>query len=175
MKSSRLAWHWTAVIGLGTLVAAMLWVISVQVFLVLLSPTGHWQGPGLSHVTVSSVDSDPDNQITDNVTVQHGDEELNLRMLKAEARALHPRDEVWILDNYWAGGLRPDQFRLTPQRLLLEYPQPALLLSLWAIWRIRKAMAREEQRRTEGPRTVWRDEYHLRAERFAQPEKPQEP
>jgi len=175
MQISRQTWHWTFLIGLWTVVAAVTWVISIQAFLVLLSPTGFWQGFAVAHVTVTSVDSDPDSQITDNVTVQQGDDERSLRMLKTEARELHPQDQVWIIDNYWAGGLRPDHFRLTPQRLLLEFPEPILLLAILGIWRTRRAQAKEAKRQPIGPRKVWRDEYYLRADRFAKEEKPEEP
>jgi hypothetical protein len=175
METPRQAWHWTALIGLWTLVAAVVWVVSVQAFLVLMSPTGHWQGFGVAHVTVTAVDPDPNSQLTDNVTVQEGDEERDLRMLKTECREIHTHDQIWILDNYWAGGLRPDHFRLTPQRLLLEFPEPILLLAFWGIWRIRKAQAKAQKQQSSGPRKVWRDEFHLRADRFAKDEKAEKP
>ncbi len=167
MRISRQARHWIALGGLWTLVAAVAWIVSVQAFLVLMAPFGTWQAPAMARVTVVSVDRDPDSQLTDNLTVQQGEEERTLRMLKAECRELRPQDEVWILDNYYAGGLRPDHFRLTPLRLLLEYPEPLILLALWGIWRVRKAQARDEAAALTRPRTVWKDEFHLRAQRFA--------
>jgi len=170
MRISRQTRHWIALIGLWTLVAAVAWIVSVQGFLVLMAPSGGWRFPSVALVTVTAVDRDPDNQLTDSVTVQEGDQERSLRMLKAECREIRAEDEIWILNNYWAGGLRPDQFRLSPQRLLMEYPEPLLLLAFWGIWRVRKAQARERQKELERPRTVWRDEFYRRAERFARDE-----
>lgn len=167
MLISRQARHWSFLIGWWTLVAAVAWIVSVQGFLVLMAPFGHWQLPALARVTITSVDRDPDSQLTDNVTAQQGDRERVLRMPKAECRELRAQEEIWVLDNYYAGGLRPDHFRGTPLRLLLEYPEPLLLLAFWGIWKVRKAQATERKRDLERPRKVWKDEFHLRAERFA--------
>jgi hypothetical protein len=167
MRIPRQARHWTALIGWWTLAAAVAWIVSVQGFLVLMSPFGDWQVPAFARVVVTSVDRDPDSLLTDNVTAQQGDRERYLRMPKAECRQIRPQDEIWVLDNYFAGGLRPDHFRLTPLRLLLEFPEPLWLLAFWGIRRVRKAQGREKQEELERPRKVWKDEFHLRAERFA--------
>ena len=85
------------------------------------------------------MDRDPDSQITDFVTVKEGEDERVLRLAKAEAEDLRPDDEAWILDAWYADGLRPTQFRLTLLRLLLEYPALLLLPAAFGLWRVRKA------------------------------------
>lgn len=167
MKIASETRHWAALIGWWALVGAVGWIVCVQIFLVLMAPFGQWQLPSVARVTVTAIDRDPDSHLTDFVTVQQNGEERVLPMLKAECREFRPRDEIWILRNYYGGGLRPDQFRLTPLRLLLEYPEPLVALALWGIRRVRKAQARDRRKDLERPRTVWKDEFYLKAERFA--------
>jgi len=166
---SRPAFRWSVLIGLWALVGAVLWILLVQVFLLALNPFCHLQAPGAAHVQVRSVDRDADSQITDFVTVKHGDAERVLRLAKAEAEELRVDDEVWILDAWYADGLRPTQFRLTLLRVLLEYPALLLLPAAWGLWRVRKAKQVADAAPLPPVRRTFTDDFHLRAQRFAKP------
>ena len=161
--------RWSALVGLWALVVAVVWILVVQVFLIVLNPFCHVQLPGITRVEVRSVDRNSDSQLTDFVTVKDGDAERVLNLPKAEAAALRADDEVWILDAWYADGLRPTQFRLTPQRLLLEYPALLLLPAAWALWRVRKARQKAEAAPPPPVRRTFTDDFHLRAQRFAKP------
>lgn len=161
------AWRWTFLIGLWALVGAVLWILAVQTFLIVLNPFCRLQRPGVAWVTVRSVDRDQDSQLTDFVTVKAGQAEEVLRMAKAEAAELRPDDEVWILDAWYADGLRPTQFRLTLLRLLLEYPGLLLLPAGYGLWRVRKARVKAEAAPPPPIRRTFTDDFHLRAQRFA--------
>lgn len=167
---SRPEFRWSALIGLWALVGAVLWILMVQAFLLALNPFCHVQRPGLARVTVRSVDRDADSQITDFVTVKEGGAERVLRLAKAEAEELRADDEVWILDAWYADGLRPTQFRLTPVRVLLEYPALLLLPAAWGLWRVRKARQKADAAPPPPVRRTFTDDFHLRAQRFAKPE-----
>jgi hypothetical protein len=163
MAITRDTQRWIALILLWTVVITVCWIVAVQAFLVLMSPFGVWRWPRIANVTVTRVEADPDNKLTDKV---YADEEAKgrvLAMLKAEAAKLHTDDDIWILENYYVKGLRPDQFRLTPLRLSLEYPEPFFLLALWGIRRIRKAQTKAAKTPPSKPPTVWRDDFHKRA------------
>lgn len=166
---ARPAIRWSILVALWTVVGAVLWIVLVQVFLLALNPFCHAQRPGVAHVEVRSVDRDPDSQITDFVTVKHGDSEQVLKMAKGEAAELRPDDEVWILDAWYADGLRPTQFRLTVLRVLLEYPALLLLPAVWGLWRVRKAKQVADAAPPPPVRRVFTDDFHLRAQRFAKP------
>jgi hypothetical protein len=167
---SRPALRWSALLGLWILVGAVLWIVLIQVFLLVMNPFCHLQRPGANQVMVKSVDRDPDSQITDYVTVKQDDEVQVLRMLKAEAVELKENDEVWILEAWYSDGLRPTQYRLTPHRLVLEYPVLLLLPAAWALWRLRKARQKAEAAPPPPIRRTFTDDFHLRAQRFAKPE-----
>jgi hypothetical protein len=167
---SRPAFRWSALVGLWVLVGAVLWILLVQVLLLALNPFCHLQRPSAARVQVKSVDRDPDNQITDFVTVKQGEDERVRRMIKAEAAELREYDEVWILNAWYSDGLRPTQYLLTPQRLLLEYPVVLLLPAAWALWRLRKAREKAEAAPPPPIRRTFTDDFHLRAQRFAKPE-----
>ena len=167
---SRPALRWSALIGAWVLVAAVLWIVLVQVMLLALNPFCHLQRPSAAQVMVKSVDRDPDSQLTDFVTVKQGEDERVLRMLKAEAAELHEYDEAWILNAWYSDGLRPTQYRLTPHRLLLEYPVVLLLPAAWILWRLRKARQKAEAAPPPPIRRTFTDDFHLRAQRFAKPE-----
>lgn len=167
MALSRSALRWSALLGIWTLVGAVLWLVSVQVFLLALNPFCRLKQPGIARVVVTSLDRDPDSQITDFVTVKQGDQERVLRMTKSEVRDLRVDDEVLILDSWYEDNLRPTQFRLTPQRLLLEYPVLLLLPAAFALWRVRKARQQEEAEPPPPVRRTFTDDFHLRAQRFA--------
>lgn len=172
MPISRATWRWTALIGLWTVVAAICWLMAIQVFMVLLHSFGTWQAPGIARVKILRIDQDDNSAFTDYVLAQQGEQERTLCMLKAESGELRPDEDVWILDNYYATPLRPAQFRLTPWRLLVEYPQPLLILALLGIWRIRKAQAKALQVIQEQPRKTFQDDFHARARRFGGPQDP---
>jgi hypothetical protein len=93
-----------------------------------------------------------------------------LALGKAEAAELRANDEVWILDAWYADGLRPTQFRLTPLRLLLEYPALLLLPAAFGLWRVRKARQKADAAPPPPVRHTFTDDFHLRAQRFAKPE-----
>jgi len=152
-----------AVVGMGG------WLMVVQFLLVTLTPAGSWQWPAVRKVVVVAIDNDPQSAFTD-IAVQSGDEAEegeSISLLKKEREGLRVGDQVWVLDNYYHTRLRPPQFRLTPQRLLLEYPEPLLILALWAILRLRRAQARTlaQENDPNRPRTVIRDDFHTRAGR----------
>jgi hypothetical protein len=148
------------------------WLMAVQVLLVAFSPTGRWQWPGIAKATVLRIDWDPETQrLTGGVLVREGVGERAFRMAVAEAAELEVDQEAWILHNYFADGLRPSAFRLGPLRLLLEYPLLVAGPALWGIRRLRRAQARALQAARDAapaPR-VWKDEFHLKAQRFANP------
>ena len=142
----------------------------VQVFLLAMNPFCHLQRPSAANVVVKSVDRDPNSAITDYVTVKQGEDERMLRMLKGEAEELREYDEVWILNAWYSDGLRPTQYRLTPHRLLLEYPFLLLLPAAWALWQLRKVRQAVEATPPPLIRRTFTDDFHLRAQRFAKPE-----
>lgn len=167
---SRSALRWSVLIGLWALMGAVLWLMVVQGFLLALNPFCHLQRPGVNRVTIRSVDRDPDSQLTDYLTVKEGEEERVIRMAKAEAAELRADDEAWILDAWYTDGLRPTQFRLTPLRLLLEYPALLLLPAAFALWRVRRDRQKEAALPPPPVRRTFKDDFHLRAQRFAKPE-----
>ncbi len=167
---ARPAIRWTVLTALWGLVLAVLWILSVQAFLLALNPFCHLQRPAIARVEVVSVDRNPDSQITDFVTAKHGDETHVLAMGKAEAAELHPEDEVWILDAWYTDGLRPTQFRLTLPRLLLEYPAILLLPVALGFWRVHRARVQADAAPLPPVRRVFTDDFHTRAQRFAKPE-----
>ncbi|HJW73495.1 MAG TPA: hypothetical protein VJ486_11755, partial [Geothrix sp.] len=164
---SRPAFRWPALIGLWALVGTVLWITAVQLFLLALNPFCRLQRPGIAQVSVVSVDRDQDSQITDFVTVKVRDSEQVLRLAKQEAAELHRDDEVWILDAWYADGLRPTQFRLSLLRLLLEYPAMLLLPAAWGLWLVHRARQKADAAPPQPVRRTFTDDFHLRAQRFA--------
>ncbi len=166
---SRPLYRWPALIGLWGLAVAVAWISMVQVFLLAMNPFCHLQRPGLSRLEVVSVDRNQDSQITDFVTAKRGEETRVLTLSKAEAAELREHDEVWILDAWYADSLRPTQFLLTPQRILLEYPILLLLPVALGLWRVRKARQEAEAAPPPPVRRTFTDDFHLRAQRFSKP------
>ena len=164
---SRPAFRWSVLLGTWALMGAVVWIVTVQVFLLALNPFCHVQRPGVSRLEVVSVDRNTDSQITDFVTAKQGDETRVLTLSKAEAAELHADDEVWILDAWYVDSLRPTQFRLTPQRILLEYPGILLLPAAWILWRLRKARQKADAAPPPPVRRTFTDDFHLKAQRFA--------
>ncbi len=109
------------------------------------------------------------------VAVRQGETDRVLRMSKHEAADLRPEDEVWVLDTWYEDNLRPAQFRLTPLRILLEYPFLLLLPAGLALWRLRRARQQAEAAPPPPVRRTFTDDFHLRAQRFAKPQPPEEP
>jgi len=166
MPPKRTTLRWTLLIGLGAVVGFMAWLMVIQLALVLLTPFGTWQKPGVAKVRVVDVFQDVESQFTNFVSVMDGDQVRNLTMLKGESAKLQADEEIWILENYYATTTRPAQFRLTPIRVLLEYPEPLLILALWGIWRIRKSLVKAAVEDPNRERTVLVDDFHKRAQRF---------
>ena len=167
---SRPTIRFAALIGLWGLVGVVVWIVVVQVFLLVMNPFCHLERPGIARLEVVSVDRNQDSQITDYVTAKQGDETRVLTLAKAEAADLHANDEVWILDAWYADGLRPTQFRLTLLRLLLEYPALLLLPAAFGLWRVRKARQKADAEPPPPVRRTFTDDFHLRAQRFDKPE-----
>jgi len=151
---------------------AVVWIVTVQVFLLALNPFCHLQRPGLSRVTVRSVDRNPDSQITDFVSVKVGEETQVLSLSKAEAAELHADDEAWILEAWYQDSLRPTHFRLSLQRVLLEYPMLLLLPVALLLWWVKKARLEAEAAPLPPVRRTFTDDFHLRAQRFGKQEAP---
>jgi hypothetical protein len=168
--ATRQALRWTALVALWALVAAVLWLTAVQTFLVALNPFCQLQRPRVAYLTVTSVDSNPDSQITDFVSVKDGDQTRVLYLSKTEAASLHAEDQVWILEAWYADNLRPTQFRLTLLRVLLEYPWLLLLPAGFGLWSVRRAQAKAEAEPPPPVRRTFTDDFHLRAQRFAKTE-----
>lgn len=166
---SRPAARWTALTLLWTVVGAVVWLTAVQAFLVALNPFCELQRPGLARHAILRVDPNPDSQITDTVTTRQGDAERVLAMTKAEAAALRSEDEAWIMEAWYADGLRPTHFRFTLLRVLLEYPSLLLLPAAWGLWRVRRARQLAEAEPPPPIRRTFTDDFHLRSQRFAQP------
>ena len=178
MTISSNTWRWAAIAGLWVLVGGIGFVVLVQGMLVFFAPFGNWQMPGLAKVEIILVERDEQGRITGKVQARQGNRKRTLVLIKEECLKVEAEEEVWILDNYYAKGARPDQFLLTPQRLLMEYPEPLILLALWGIRRLRRAQSKAAKEVSTQPRAVWRDEFHLKAGRFSDTEesgKPEEP
>jgi hypothetical protein len=166
-------WRLAAILLLWALVGLIAFLMTVQTLLVVLAPRGHWQWPRIATVTVETVVKDEEGRITGEVLAREDDRLREFRFAREEAADLGRDDEIRILENYFAGGARPSAFRFSAWRLLLEYPQPLLLLALVLLRRLHRAKARAEAYVPDIPRKVWKDEFHARAERFG--EEPKEP
>ncbi len=175
MTISSNNWRWAAITGLWILVASIGFVVLVQGMLVFFAPFGEWQVPGIAKVEILLVERDEQGRITGKVDVKREGHERTLTLLKEECLKIEAEEEIWILDNYFAGGARPDQFLLTPWRLLTEYPEPLLLLALLAIRRLRRSQAKAVEEVPDQPRAVWRDEFHMKAARFSETLRPKDP
>ena len=167
MTISPNTWRWSAITGLWVLVASIGFVVLVQGMLVFFAPFGNWQMPGVSKVEILLVERDEQGRITGKVQARRSGRQRTLVLPKEECLKIEAEEEVWILDNYFAGGARPDQFLLTPLRVLTEYPEPFLLLALLGIRRLRRSQIKAAKEIPIQPRAVWRDEFHLKAARFS--------
>jgi hypothetical protein len=175
---SRLAqpiYRWPILTLLWGLVGAAVWLTGVQLLLVAMNPFCHLKTPAVIHVEVVGVDPNPDSQLTDWVNVKQGQRERTLCMAKAEAAALHPEDEVFVLETWYADGLRPTEFRLGLLRLLLEYPLLILLPLGLGLWRMHLIKAEAAAAPLPPVRRTFTDDFHLRAQRFGEPSAPPKP
>ena len=105
---------------------------------------------------------------------EEAEAEPSISLEKAEGKGLTLGEAIWVMDNYHRTPFRPAQFRLTATRLLLEFPEPLLVLALLLILKLRRSQRIHTQREQEAPRerTVLKDDFHSRAQRFANPEDP---
>ncbi len=173
MKRSHPIGLWSALAFLWLWVAASAWVILVQLFVVIWDTPGHWRWPGISKVTVRLIGTDEEGKISGYVWADRDGEDVKLRLARTEAFDLVVDQELWVLHHYRVDGHRPNEFRLTPVRLLGEYPEPLLGLALYLIvglHRRRKAALKAEAEAPRPDRKVWKDDFHSRAERFSKPD-----
>lgn len=176
MTISSNTWRWAAITGLWVLVVSIGFVVLVQAMLVFFAPFGAWQMPGITKVEITNIERDEQGHITGRVLARQGERNRILVLAKGECLKIEAEEEVWVLENYFAGGARPDQFLLTPFRLLTEYPEPLLLLALLGILRLRRSQVKAAAKEISSqPRAVWRDEFHLKAARFSETEEIKEP
>ena len=159
------AYRWPILTLLWGLVGVVVWLTAVQLFLVALNPFCHLKAPALIRVEVLSVDPNPDSQVTDSVNVKQGQRERVLAMGKAEAAALRPEDEVFILETWYADGLRPTEFRFGLLRLLLEYPLLLVFPLGLGLWRMHRIQAAAAAAPLPPVRRTFTDDFHLRAQR----------
>lgn len=175
MTISPNTWRWTAITALWVMVASIGFVVLVQGMLVFFAPFGGWRMPGVAKVEIRNIERDEQGRITGRVLVKQGERDRIIVLPKEECLKIEVEEEVWVLENYFAGGARPDQFLLTPTRLLTEYPEPLILLALLGIRRLRRSLARAEKEIPDLPRAVWRDEFSLKAARFSEKAETREP
>lgn len=170
MTFIRTHWRWAALAALVAWIALGAWLMLIQAFLALWDPLGHWHMPHLAKVSITQVSRDTDGKYTGQVLAKEGDKDRVLLMAVEEAARLDADDEVWVLDHYRAEGNRPSHYVATPLRLLLEYPEPSMLLALWLLTRVRRGQKAAQAKALEPPpggRKVWTDDFHQRAQRFA--------
>ncbi len=168
------AWTWIGIAGLGTGLAVGVWLVVVQFMLTVWDPLGTWQAPGLSKATITQISRDTQGRFTGQVLALEGERPQEFAFSKAECAELEVDEELWVLHNYRTHGNRPGEFRLTPLRLLLEYPEPWMALALWGILRLRRRLAKEALPPAGSEPKVWRDDFHQRAQRFSVPKEPGE-
>ncbi len=167
MAISPNTWRWTAITALWTVVGGIGFVVLVQAMLVFFAPFGEWRMPGIAKVEILLIERDEQGRITGKVDVKRDGHEHTLSMPKEECLKIEPEEEVWILENYFQDGARPNHFLLTPVRLLAEYPEPLMVLALLAILRLRRSLAKAAKEIPDQPRAVWHDEFYLKAGRFS--------
>ena len=165
MAISRQGMYKAALVVLWALACGVIWLMITQAFVMRISAPGTWRWPRIYQVTVVQIVQDELDMFADKPLVNDGHHDRAIHLPKAECRDLKPGDEIWVLDNYYATPVRPEQFRLSLRRLLVEFPEPLLLLFLVGIWRVRKALAKA-QRDVPPPTVFFKDDFHRRADRF---------
>jgi len=161
--------------GLWTVAGVLGWLLLVQGSLILFAPRGQWQWPDVYQVEVVEVDKDSSDAFLRDVQVTIGGELETITLPRKEALELHPHDSFWVLDNFCSTGIRAPQYRLTPWRLLAEYPPLLLSLILWIIVRLRRSrwgLPPDPADIPPSERKVYRDDFHARAQRHADPGNP---
>lgn len=163
--------------ALWVVAAASVFLLLTQIIMVLATPQGHLRWPATAKVTVQEVERDQDGKLTGRVLATEDGKDRWLRFSKAEAFELRQDEEVWILENFLAGGYLNDEFRLTPWRLMEQFAVLPMALALAGVALLRRLGRRVEVRAEKDapPRKVWKDEFHQRAERHAAPKPPDEP
>lgn len=175
MNRFQQSWPWVVMAALGAWIVAGTWLVAVQIMLTMWDPMGHWQMPGVSRVTVTHIGRDQDQKLTGAVWVMKAGKSQEYQFSKREAADLEVDEDVWVLAGLRTQGNRPGHFRLTPTRLLLEYPQPTILLAIWGLLALRKRQKRLARAAPKVVRKVWRDDFHQRSERFEPPKETKEP
>lgn len=164
-----------ALAGLWTVVGVLGWLLLVQAALVVFAPRGQWQWPDAYQVEVVEVDKDSSDAFLREVSVTIDGQLETITLPRKEALELHPHDRLWVLDNFYATGIRAAQYRLTPWRLLAEYPPILLAVALWIILRLRRSrwgLPPDPADIPPSERKVYRDDFHVRAQRHADPPNP---
>lgn len=171
MTIPRLPFRWAALALLGVLAALLGFLVAVQGLMAILPPGGSWQLPRIYKVTVKAFDPNPQAEYPA-IQVRDAAEQARFITLPKEERiALEMDEDLWVVEPPFRSRLRPPQYRLTPWRLVLEFPAPVLILVVLLLVRIRKLQVRVDREAREAPRerTVLRDDFHARAQRFAPP------
>lgn len=161
------AWRWAAMAALACFLAAGAFVVMVQAMLTLWDPLGAWQRPRVFQASVVKVLHDDEGRITGEVLAQEGGQDRRLRFAKEEAATLEEDEDLWLLQHYRIGGNRPGHFRLTPLRVVVEYPEPWMALALWALLRLRRRQLQAAKAAEPRERKVWKDDFHQRSDRFS--------
>jgi hypothetical protein len=167
--------HPKRILAIGTLwtvIGLMGWLLFFQAALIVFATRGEWQAPDVYEVQVVEVQKDSQNAFTRDVDVTIDGELDTITLPKSEAVPLHRGDSFWVLDNFYATPIRPAQFKLTPWRVLAEYPEILLLAAVLLLLRIRRSkwgLPKEPPPGEAPPRTVYRDTFHVRAQRHAAP------
>lgn len=157
---------------LWTVVGLCAWLMLMQAAMIAFATRREWRMPDWYQAQVVEVDRDPKNAFTCDVDVTVGGELDTITLPKAEAAELHSMETLWVLDNFCATPVRAAQYRLTPVRLLSEYPEVLLLLSLLGLHLLRRSrwgIPPEPPPVPESERKVYRDSFHERAQRHAAP------
>lgn len=165
MKARRLT-TW----ALGAVIALTGWTAAVQAIHMGLSFQATWQLPRIHRVEVLALDRDPEQKFLERVKLRDREGfDLGWRTFsKGEAAELQRGDEVWVLDNFFLTPLRPEVYRLSALRLLLEFPHPVLALALLALRALRRRPAPPEPEPAT-PRRVLVDDFAARAQARREP------
>ncbi|GEM_PF-1791916 len=159
-----------AIVLLWTLVALSGFLILVHTSTIVLGKDGHWQWPDYYKVEVVEVIKDPGNNRSADVQVTIDGSLETITLPKVEATSLHPRDTLWVLDNFYPTDVRSPQYRLSLARILAEYPFLMVLVAfllLKLIQRSRWGIPPPPPEVPDSEKKVFRDTFHTRAQRHA--------
>lgn len=142
--------------------------IATKGFVMLFAVKKQWQMPAIASVEFIRAEENPVYPASDKVFALRGGKEHELVMLREDYEDLRQGDTFLILDNYFVTPGRPAQYRLSPMRLILEYPEPLFFLCLFFLWRMyrrRLGMAEDAAEAAPmGPMQLLKDDFHQRAE-----------